>query len=432
MPGDLDLSFGGTGVVTTDLSSGNDFCYGVAIQNDGRIVIAGQAFQGSGTGTLLDFAVVRYESNGTLDTSFNGTGKVTTDFGRYYTDDGGYSVAVQSDGKIVVAGATQINRDSYGFAIVRYDTNGNLDTSFNGSGIVTTSFGTLGTAAGGKSMALQSDGKIVVAGYLALNNFVNLASFEVVRYNSNGSLDTSFNGTGTLSVSIAGNWNSAYGVVLQTDGKIVVAGECQIAGKYKFGLFRCNANGTLDTSFNGTGMVTTAIGNGDDRAYSVALQADGKIVVAGSSYNGSNDDFALVRYNADGSLDTSFNGSGKVTTDFGGGYEAGRSLVIQSDGRIVVTGGDLTALARYNTDGSLDTSFNGTGKVKTGNGSSFAGGYGVALQTDGQIVVVGTASGSGTAFAVARYEGVPEPSSVILMISSGWMFLLQRRRVSAR
>ena len=431
MPGDLDLSFGGTGLVTTNLGGGNGSCYDVAIQNDGKIVLAGQVFHPVGTGTLLDFAVVRYDSNGVLDTTFNGTGIATTDFGRYYTDDGGYSVVVQSDGKIVVAGGTQINRDSYGFAAVRYNANGSLDTSFNGTGIVTTSFGTLGTAAAGNSVALQSDGKIVVAGYLAPNNFVPLANLEVVRYNINGSLDTSFNGTGTLGVSIAGDWQAAYGVVLQTDGKIVVAGQCRIAGKYKFGLSRVNPNGTLDTTFNGTGMLTTSIGNGDDRGNSVALQADGKIVVAGSSYNGSNDDFALVRYNSDGSLDTSFNGTGKVTTDFGGN-EAGRSLVIQNDGKIVVTGGNYTALARYNTDGSLDTSFNGTGKVTSPAGSGFTGGYGVALQSDGKIVVAGNSSDSGSSFAVARFEGVPEPSSVILMISSGWIFLLQRRRISAR
>jgi uncharacterized delta-60 repeat protein len=171
---------------------------------------------------------------------------------------------------------------------------------------------------------------------------------------------------------------------------------------------RYNANGSLDTSFDGDGKLTTAFVS-DGVAHDVAVQSDGKIVVAGYTYSGSNNDFAVVRYNADGSLDTSFGAGGKVITDFGSAGDHGYSLALQSDGKIVVAGGTgavgaySLALARYNTDGSLDTSFDGDGRVSTAIGSSSVG-YGVAIQPDGKIVVTGEGGTGNYYFAVARYN----------------------------
>jgi uncharacterized delta-60 repeat protein len=352
-----------------------------------------------------DYAVARYNSDGSLDTSFNGTGKVTTAIGS--TFDYGQAVVMQSDGKIVVAGFSS-NPSNDDFSAVRYNGNGSLDTSFNGTGKVITDFG--GANDSGYSAAIQSDGKILVAGTTAITT----NKFAVVRYNSNGSLDTSFNGSGKVSTVIGGNDDEALSVIVQTDGKILAAGFSFNGATYDFAVVRYNSNGSLDTSFNGTGKVTTSIGTSDDQGHSVAIQSDGKIVVAGFSDNGSNYDFAVVRYNSNGSLDTSFNGTGKVTTDLGN-FDAGYSVALQSDGKIVVGGyTDDTvekdfAVVRYNSNGSLDTSFSGTGKVITDVDNQDVG-YSMALQADGKIVVAGYTTNPNYDFAVLRYVGVCAPS----------------------
>jgi uncharacterized delta-60 repeat protein len=295
---------------------------------------------------------------GDLDTTFNGTGKVTTDFSGGY--DVGTSVAVQNDGKIVVAGATDLNSE---FALVRYNPDGSLDTSFNGTGKVTIDFGDGYENA--SSLAVQSNGKIVVAGVAAGGGN---GDFALVRFNTDGSLDTSFNGNGKVTTDIAGGNDSGESVAVQSDGKIVVAGYSNGGGNSDFALVRYNVNGSLDTSWNGTGKVTTDIGGGEDIGFSVAVQSDGKIVASGFSYSGGGFGFAVVRYNVNGSLDTTFNLTGKVTTAINT-YSSGQSVAVQGDGKIVVAGysnaggaSDIS-VARYNADGSLDTGFGGTGVV---------------------------------------------------------------------
>jgi len=391
--GSLDTSFDGDGKLTTPVGSGDDYGRGIALQSGGKIVVAGYSYDGSNA----DFALVRYNTNGSLDTSFDGDGKVTTAFGS--ASNYGYSVALQSDGKILLAGYSY-NGSNYDFAVVRYNANGSLDASFDGDGIVTTDFG---SSDYGYSIALQPDGKILVAG-------CGGGDFAVARYNPNGSLDTSFDGDGKVTTPIGSSTDYGYSVALQPDGKIVVAGYSYNGSNNDVALVRYNADGSLDTSFDGDGKVTTPIGVSDDYGRSVAIQSDGKIVVAGYSYNGNDNDFALVRYNANGSLDTSFDGDGKVTTPFGSWYEYGYSVALQPDGKIVVGGfawGDSSydfALARYNSNGSLDTSFDGDGKVVTPIGSSSDYGYSVTLQSDGKIVLAGeTYNGSNYDFALVRY-----------------------------
>ena len=407
--GNLDLTLGGTGKVTTPIGGGDEVAHSVVAQADGKIILAGSSSNGSNN----DFAVVRYNADGTLDTSFNGTGKVATDFGS--GGDQANSVVLQSDGKIVVAGFSY-NGSTYGFALARYNANGTLDTSFNGTGKVTTAIGSGNDY--GNGVTVQADGKIVVAG--GSSNGSN-DDFALVRYNANGSLDTTFNGTGKVTTAIGSGGDDGYSVVVQSDGKIVVAGQAVIGGFNDFALVRYNINGTLDTSFNGTGKVTTAIGSGDDAGQSVTVQADGKIVAAGYATIGGNTDLALVRYNANGTLDTSFNGSGKVTTAIGSSDDVVRGMALQSNGKIIVGGWSKNAInnidfavALYNTNGSLDTSFNGTGKVTTAIGSGDDVGYGMALQGDGKIVVAGTSyNGSKYDFAVVRYLGFPLPTVTI-------------------
>jgi uncharacterized delta-60 repeat protein len=196
-----------------------------------------------------------------------------------------------------------------------------------------------------------------------------------VRYNADGSLDTGFDGDGKVTTAIGASTDYGYSVIQQSDGKLVVAGTSYNGSSYDFALVRYNADGSLDASFDGDGIVTTAIGAANDYAQSVIQQADGKLVVAGYSYNGSNYDVALVRYNTDGSLDTGFDGDGKVTTAIGTGYDEGYSVIQQADGKLVVAGTSYNgssndfALVRYNADGSLDASFDGDGIVTTAIGA---------------------------------------------------------------
>jgi uncharacterized delta-60 repeat protein len=409
-PGDLDLSFGNGGKVVTRGNSnypgfGLSGAYAMAIQSDGKIVVAGEGTAGSGT---WDFAVVRFNTNGSFDTSFGGTGIVITPVGN--SQDRAFSVAIQADGKIVAAGYSY-NDGIIGisFGVVRYNPNGSLDTSFNGTGKVITSFGSSSAIA--NDLAIQADGKIVVAGgaYGGSTGYVP----AVVRYNSNGSLDTSFNGTGIIITPLT---NSS--VAIQTDGKVVVAGSGYSGSRIDFTIFRYNTDGSPDTSFNGTGKTVTQIGD-SSYANELAIQTDGKIIVVGRSRNGSRDNFALVRYNTNGSLDTSLNGTGKVLTPVGTtSYGSGASTVaIQPDGKIVAAGdsgngtlfeqGADFAVIRYNPNGSLDTTFNGTGKVITRfGGQDFVSE--IAIQADGKIVVAGSTDFDAYdfyQFVVVRYEG---------------------------
>lgn len=399
--GSLDTSFGIGGIVTTTVGgydnlnlSGN--AYPVAIQNDGKIVVAGK----SSNGLNYDFGVVRYNDNGSLDTTFGTNGKVITDFG----NDLPQSIAIQSDGKILVAGINY-SGSTVKFALVRYTTNGSLDTTFDTDGKVTTSFS--GGDCHAYSLALQSDGKIVLVGNA--NN-----GFAAIRYNTDGSLDTTFGtngkvltffGTGTTS-------DSANAVAIQNDGKIVVAGESHLysTNTNRFAVLRYNSDGSLDTSFDNDGLFTTSFGAFDDEGISLAIQNDGKLVIGGNSSIAQygTEIFAIVRLNLDGSLDTTFDSDGKVTTLIGTFMNNLFSTIIQGDGKILVAGisnsltNNVFTIVRYNIDGSLDTTFDSDGIINTiHDPTTYAGAYALALQNDGKIVAAGKLDNS---FAVVRYN----------------------------
>ncbi len=412
MAGDLDITFDGDGKVTTNFGGDYDQANCVAIQSDGKIVVAGSSWNGNS----YVFALTRYNSNGSLDTTFDGDGTVTTDIGG--SNDGANSVAIQSDGKIVVVGNSFSGRMK--FALARYNPNGSLDTTLNGDGIVTTSIGR--SSAYAYSVAIQSDGKIVVAGS---SDNGNDSEFALTRYNSNGSLDTTFDGDGTVTTNIGVYSDGARSVAIQSDGKIVVAGYSDNGNNQDFALARYNSNGSLDTTFDGDGTVTTDIGGSNDAAISVAIQSDGKIVVAGDSLNGSYYEFAMTRYNSDGGLDAMFDGDGKITTDIGSSNDGAHSVAIQSDAKIVVAGFSYNennqdfALARYNSNGSLDTTFDGDGKVTTDIGNSYDYARSIGIQSDGKIVVAGySENGSNQDFALARYNVNEAPIDITLSPTS--------------
>ncbi|MBI4660184.1 MAG: hypothetical protein HY735_15195 [Verrucomicrobia bacterium] len=381
----------GSGKVTTPIGSADDAAHSVALQTDGKIVVAGY----SNNGGAPDFALARYHVDGSLDTSFGPGGKVTTNFG---ASDEARSVAIQSDGKIVAAGHSSSGVSD--FALARYNSDGSLDESFGAGGKVTTDFN-----AGedfGRSVAIQSDGKIVVAGVAG-------GSFALARYRSDGGLDTTFGTSGKVTADFGTSSSEGNSVAIQGDGKIVVAG-FSVGANYDYALARYNSDGSLDTSFGTGGKVITAVGSSHDEAFSIAVQLDGKILVAGYSFNNAHADFALVRYNLDGSLDTSFGTGGKVATAIGSDDDAGFSVGLQADGRIVVAGYSRSAsydfaLVRYNNGGNLDTSFGAGGKVTTAIGAGEDIGKGVATQANGRIVVAGRShTGSNLDFALVRYN----------------------------
>jgi uncharacterized delta-60 repeat protein len=396
--GTLDTTFGTLGKVTTAIGSAGDVANAVAIQADGKIVTAGWSYNG----TDDDFALARYNTNGSLDTTFDTDGKVTTAIGT--SDDVALSVAIQSDGKIVAAGWSNNGTDR-DFALARYNADGSLDATFDTDGKVTTAIGS--ASDGASAVAIQSDGKIVTAGWSY--NGTNL-DFALARYNTDGSLDTTFGTGGKVTTPIGVTDDQAEAVAIQSNGKIVAFGQTNNGTDWDFALARYNTNGSLDTTFDTDGKVVTPFGSGDDEAYGVAIQADGKIVTAGSYDNGTDWDFALARYNANGSLDTTFDTDGKVVTSFGPGYDIAYGVAIQADGKIVAAGtngaGDSGfALARYKTNGTLDTTFDTDGKVTTAIGSVDEQAYSVAIQSDGKIVAVGlTNSGTDDDFALARYN----------------------------
>jgi uncharacterized delta-60 repeat protein len=397
--GALDPSFGGDGKVTTNFTTGDDLALAVAVQpSDGKIVAAGGA-PGSGG----RFAVARYSSDGNLDTSFSGDGKVTTNFtsGRDFAA----GVAIQTDERIVAAGTANFNGDAR-FAVARYNPDGTLDTSFSGDGRVTTN---LSPAFDGiYGVVIQDDGKIVVAGAAGSGG-----SFALARYNIDGTPDTSFSGDGMVTTSITSGYDFADDVTIDPgDDRIVAGGAANFfGGDPRFAVARYNTDGTLDTSFSGDGKVTTNFTSGDDFAFGVAIQGLTGTIVAAGRAGGSGGTFALARYLSDGTLDTTFGGDGKVTTNFTSGYDYADDVAIQTDLKIVAAGAANTfradstfAVARYNTDGTLDTAFSGDGKVATNFTGGLDYGVGVALQpSDGNIVTAGRAGGSGGRFALVRY-----------------------------
>ncbi len=408
--GSLDTGFGSNGVVTNTFDTSISFANAIALASDGKIAVVGESND--------DFAVARYNPDGTPDTSFSGDGKLTTDFG---TSEDANAVALQPDGRTLVAGRKIISFSNFtrDFALARYNADGTLDTGFDTDGKVTVPFGGAPDDDGATSLSLQVDGKIVALGYAGINpNHFDL-DFALSRLNTNGSLDTTFDGDGKITAKVGGSVEGALDMVVRPNGKIVAAG----ALEGEFALAQYNADGTLDTSFGTGGKVITEFQSGglaSSVAFALILQPDGKVIAGGNRAvtSGFYYDFALARYNLDGTLDTSFGTGGKVEISFNTteqSYDSEiKDLILQPDGKIVAAGYALGqdfpttlefALTRLNPDGSLDGSFDGDGKVLT-TFPNQAEAYALALQPDGKLVAAGNLriSSGRYAFALARYN----------------------------
>ncbi|MEO6456088.1 MAG: T9SS type A sorting domain-containing protein, partial [Ginsengibacter sp.] len=407
--GSPDNSFSGDGELSTDFTSSDAYAGSVAIQSDDKIVVAGYEYTYLPDATLQRFALTRYNTNGTPDSSFDEDGKLEGDYKSGSTRFN--STAVQTDGKIVTAGVTW-NGTNYDFAVARFNTDGSPDNTFSDDGKQITDLGGDDEAV---SLVIQADGKIVVAGSIVAAN--SNSQFAAARYNTDGSPDNTFSGDGKLTAAI-GFSDVGESVALQSDGKIVIAGFTFTDSNYDsayFAITRFNTNGTPDNTFSGDGIQLTDFGSFKSFASSVAIQTNGKIVAAGRSYLNGVNNFALARYNTDGTPDNTFSGDGKQNNTFGpGGYYI-TSMAIQTDGKIVAGGFSETtsgnsssfAVARYNTNGEPDNTFSDDGFQSTYTGAHFNFGRSLAINTNGAIAIGGTDDD----FTVVLYKSDGTPDS---------------------
>ncbi|HLW16506.1 MAG TPA: delta-60 repeat domain-containing protein, partial [Actinomycetota bacterium] len=396
--GSLDPSFASTGQTSTPIGTNTtDRASSVAIQKDGKIVVAGLAH----IGTTNEIAVVRYLDDGTLDPSFGSGGKVTTPIGSGALAN---AVAIQPDGKILVAGYGTPLATAH-FAVARYNSDGTLDSTFNGSGIAQISFHAGADSATG--VAVQPDGKIVLVG----NSVSGGTHLAVARLNSNGTPDSSFGSGGKAEPNVESGAAVGNAVAVESNGKIV------IAGGSPNGLLavRLNSNGSPDTGFSSDGAATVQPQT-TGVAYAVALQSNGSITIAGSSSNGTKSNFAVARFTSNGTPDASLSGPGWVITVIGTGNDVARGVNIQPDGKIVVSGTtsdgthDSFAIARYLTGGALDNNFSGDGKATTQITSNVDNvGVGQAMAANGKPVVVGYVHNATDDFGIARFIGDAMP-----------------------
>lgn len=382
--GGLDTSFGVQGVSTLNYIN-SVFAMGVA--PDGKLIAGGALWKGSPINSTTnydnDLLAVRINIDGSLDSSFDGDGAASRDAGNYpaYVND----IALQQDGKIVVVGnLTQVPSGvaTYGTGVARYNPDGVQDISFGSTEpFFSNNISSLSTILG---VEIQPDGKILVAGNLGLTGPSNSPGLKVIRFNSDGTLDGSFGSGGIFSYPVQGS--NAFDIALQPDGKILLGG---FNHSSDFMLVRLNSDGTFDPQLGGSGIVTTDI-SGWDGAVTMALQPNGKILLAGcSSQTGT--DMSIVRYNANGVLDQTFGRRGKVITGFGIGSESCiRSIALTPNGNIVVSGYRRViqnssyvsnpVVAQYTGKGQLDNSF--------ANGGIFAPSPMVGNYTLGQSVLV--------------------------------------------
>ncbi len=392
--GSLDASFGASGIVTTDFGLEADDAAGdLAVDGSGRMVVAGES-----DGQV---AVARYSPTGVLDLSFGGgDGLVTTNFGRLEDFFGG--LAVDSADRIIVSATTSGDTSctDCDIAVARFTATGELDPDFGGGdGKVITDMGT-GLSNSGSDLAVDTSDRIVVAGTVRREDPPDFSDFAVVRYTETGELDPTFDGDGRVTTDLDGVTQSGRAVALDGTGRIVVGGETAIGSGFAFAAARYLETGALDTSFSGDGKVVTDVAPGENSLTSgLAVDPSGRIVLGGTVLAGSpagSDDVVLLRYLTGGALDPSFGlGDGIVATATGS-EGRGNSLAIDASGRIVVAGSqaeqvyaDVT-LRRYLADGSLDSTF-GAGSLVEADLGTASSDYasGVALTSEGRIVIAG-------------------------------------------
>lgn len=420
--GVIDNSFGTNGLLLADVSDPPSQARAVAVQPDGKIIAAGHASYQTNSTRYDRFALARLNPDGSLDASFGSNGKQTVTLGSQEDDDA-YAAAVQPDGKIIVAGSAA---NGNMLALLRYNADSSTDLSFGSNGLATLVVGNGNDVP--NRIQFQPDGKIVVAGYA--NDSTGNSHFAVARFTTNGLPDATFGTAGQVVTSVAIE-DEAFGAGILPDGKIVLGGfSASSASAINFAAVRYTTNGVPDSSFGFAGRTTANVGGGTlDIGYAMALQPDGKILLAGGAGFGTAPGFsaggqayvALLRLNTNASIDTSFASGGSVITQVGAdNYDYATSLTLQPDGKILVAGVsqnhafDQFFTLRYNGDGSVDDSYgtNGSALISFGSGTNELA-YGLALDSTGRAVLAGDAGG---VFGVARVLGDLQPGPTLKIL----------------
>jgi len=395
-PGALDPTFGQGGKATA-LSQGSA-AYAVHIDSHGRAVTAGYTLN-----RRPDFVVARFSQNGTLDTTFGDLGRTILDLGGA---DHAYALDFQADGKIVLAGESDTAGRSK-MAVARFNGNGKIDTTFGGGdGFALASFGKDQQAA--NAVTVTPDGKIVAAGFTSAGVDARSA---MVRYGSGGRLDPSFGGDGRVSFDLSSS-DEQFEAISWDGANYVLAGYAEANLTPAFSVASVTSDGKLNTGFSQNGFTTTNVTKGADLGYDMVQQPDGKIVVAGRVSNRGRDDWGIVRYLPKGGIDRTWSNSGKMVTSFGKGFDVAYGIALQTNGKIVVAGrvhrtntGSDFAVVRYNTDGSVNMTFGTNGKAITDFAAGDDGARDVVIrESNGKILVIGDATKNGVRrMALARY-----------------------------
>jgi len=381
----FDASFGLNGIVISDFNNTNDQAVALGIQSNQKIILAGTTIINDNT----NFLMIRYNTDGTIDTSFgiNSNGRVVTDINNKQNIL--YNILILNDDKIILCGKTLTD-----ITLVKYNENGIIDTTFGTNGMVITNI--LSSEIQAYSINIQNDNKIIVGGTIFTNNY-SRTYFFIIRYNTNGTIDTSFaNGNGYNTFLFSGTVNKAYDLSIQNDNKILMCGITLFNSQYDLALLRINSNGIIDTTFGINGKITTNISIFES-LFSLTLQSDGKIIVAGETLNDNYDtDICVIRYLSNGIIDTTFGNNGIVITNLNNtNNDTSKTVVIQQLDKIIVAGYTYNeiyysiALVRYNTNGTLDKNFGLNGIFITNIDTNDTYSYALKIQSDDKILIGG-------------------------------------------
>jgi uncharacterized delta-60 repeat protein len=445
--GALDQSFGSRGLVVTRSAQRSFVANALAVQSDGRILVAGMVSDLASAS--LQLAVARYNPDGSADGSFGTAGLAATPVGA--AGAGASTLALQSDGRILVAGTAYAHGTTGdAFALACFTPAGQLCPGFGSDGVVSTQVGASGAAV--QALALQSNGSILLAG-TAFSNGPTDDDFALVRYTPDGRLDRGFGSGGIITTDFGSGeagarpaLDRAGGVAVQPDGRIVVGGSTR-GDHQAFAIARYNADGSLDSTFGvgGKAQIPAAA----PQVYAVIVQPAGDLVLAGTagSLSGSSTaPFALARFRADGRPDLAFGSDGLVTASFEGSRSGARAAASQPDGKLLIGGAQFGApsaqgealpqsgfaLTRYTTDGRIDTGFGASGRVLTTMGDAGATPLSLAVQPDGKIVAAGLVffrvpTPAGPFDAAAR---IATPAAVAALLATGLALAFILRRAS--
>lgn len=411
----LDDTFGDNGIVITDDSYHLELAYAIALQTDGKIVVAGNTSAAS----IEDFLVVRYNTDGSLDTSFGNNGFSIIDFGN--NTECAYGIDIQDDGKIVVCGYTRDNGNNHDrFATTRLNTDGTLDNTFNltGTRIEIIGFDNYSYARKGYDVEVLADGKIIVGG-------TSNEDYAFVKYTTSGNLYSLFGSSGKVEYDLDGNYGEqAVAIGVDNNDKIVASGYSYRICTTEMGIIRLNSDGSIDNSFSYDGQIVPDIALGSEYAKAMAFQPDGKIITVGYNKDTSGYyDIEVIRLTENGDLDNTFGTNGSVLQDFGYNENRAYAVAIEDNGDILVAGSFGTisqyslGLVRFKSDGSLDNSFGTNGLILSNVGSSSRDRIrALLIQPDGKYLAAGHAYKYSGDFLVARY--LPQESKIIEIGSS--------------